>query len=311
MKISSSSHFLLYCLNFLPFCLSLRRGSLHLNTLAQQKEQCLLCIRGGQQSQDPYYYQQQGRPSPPRPSPVQQEETYGYQNNNPGGGGGGGYENYETTEFYTPPTGDPMHETVQDRVDKWRTDQIAKRENQTPQQEANLRDEQGRMKLLASVSKASRVFIFFLLMWRDIHLIEAADSSLKGLLRTLTVLPLVTLFMGNLAGVIISFTASVNHGGKKRLKAILNLDKMAEIVLIGWNFLRLTVMPSKYVAREIHVAGIIHSIFFIIQCQAFTRVNWDEKYLPAESQTTHHHHHHEDPYSSNETGMGQQYYSYE
>lgn len=312
MKLSSR-FFLLSCLNFLPFCLSLRRGTSHyyLNTLPQQqqqqqkRQQCLLCIRGGQNSQDPYHYQQ-GQQSPPRPSPVQQqEERSGYQSNN-----------YDTTEFYTPPTDDPMHETVQDRVDKWRMDQISKRENQTPQEEANLRDEQGRMKLLVSVSKASRVFIFFLLMWRDIHLYEVADTALKGLLRTLTVVPLTVLFTANLAGVIISFTTALSHGGKKRLKAILNLDKMVEIVLVGWNFLRLTVMPSKYIPREIHVAGIIHSIFFIIQCQAFTRVNWDEKYLTAAGSTTHHNHHYDqDPYSSSSSndnyGLGQQYYSYE
>lgn len=51
---------------------------------------------------------------------------------------------------------------------------------------------------------------------------------------------------------------------------------MLEAFLIVWNVGRLTVAPSRYVPREVYVSSTLHSIFFILQCQAFTRLTWDE-----------------------------------
>jgi hypothetical protein len=166
-----------------------------------------------------------------------------------------------------------FQETVQDRVDKWRSDQMQQRQQRSAAEEADLRDSTGRVKLMATVGKGSRAIIFFLLMWRDIHLFEVADNSLKGGMRIFGVVPLTVLFIANLAGVIFSLSIA-GPATKKRLKAILNLDKMLEIVLIMWYFLRLTVYPSKYVPREIYIASMLHSVFFIIQCQSFTRITW-------------------------------------
>ena len=59
---------------------------------------------------------------------------------------------------------------------------------------------------------------------------------------------------------------------------------MVETGLLLWNFGRVTLFPSKYVPREIFIAGIMHSIIFIIQCQAFTRVTWDERVAPLQQQ---------------------------
>jgi hypothetical protein len=59
-------------------------------------------------------------------------------------------------------------------------------------------------------------------------------------------------------------------------QAILNLDKVLEACLIVWNVGRLTIAPSRYVPREVYVSSVLHSIFFILQCQAFTRLTWDE-----------------------------------
>jgi hypothetical protein len=146
-------------------------------------------------------------------------------------------------------------------------------QNLSAEQQANPRDEQGRMKLLAHVGKGSRAFIFFVLMWRDIHLFELADQTMKGATRLMAVVPLTLLFIGNLAGVVTSIT-SPGHSAKKRLKAILNLDKFVEVILLVWYFIRLTVAPSKYVPREIFISNTLHSIFFLIQCQAYTRVTW-------------------------------------
>jgi hypothetical protein len=145
-------------------------------------------------------------------------------------------------------------------------------------------DEKGRVKLLTSVSKGSRALIFFCLMWRDIHLFEVADQKFRigaagggGILRLFTVVPLVFLFVANMAGFVLSLmTSSPSHAAKKRLKAILNLDKMLEAAILLYCLLRLTIMPNRYTPRELYVASTFHSVFFIAQCQTFTRLSWDE-----------------------------------
>lgn len=186
-----------------------------------------------------------------------------------------GYPENNDDGFYNPPN-DPDHlfqESVQDRVDKWRSEQMEERNRMSAMQQESLRDSQGRLKLLASVGKGSRALIFFILMWRDILLFEGADKALKGLVRLFAVVPLTILFLANLAGAV----GSLSGGGqkmKKRLKAILNLDKIVEIILLFWYLLRLTVLPTKLVPREVFVASVLHSVFFIIQCQSFTRITW-------------------------------------
>jgi hypothetical protein len=166
---------------------------------------------------------------------------------------------------------DPFQETVQDRADAWRSQQ---REYAESLQDSP-RDEKGRFKLLTSVGKGSRALIFFVLMWRDIHLYEIADQARSGIARLILVVPLTILFVANLAGAVASIT-SPSHSAKKRLKAILNLDKLLEVFLIIFYLIRLTVAPSKYTPREIYISCTLHSVFFIIQSQAFTRLSWDE-----------------------------------
>jgi len=166
-------------------------------------------------------------------------------------------------------------ESVQDRVNAWKQSQMRTYGQLTEDEAANPRDEQGRVKLLTSVGKGSRALIFFILMWRDVHLFETADQALKGITRLFVVTTLILLFFANLAGVVASFT-SPSHSTKKRLKAILNLDKLIEGMMIFFNFGRLTVFPSKYTPREIYIANTLHSVFFILQSQAFTRLTWDE-----------------------------------
>lgn len=243
----------------------------------------VMAIRAGQQPQDPYQQQQ---------DPYQQQQTY-YDNANDSSNN----NNYEAGfDNYNPPpnTGydeqrevNMMQESTQDRHDKWRTEQMEKYSNRSPDQELNPRDEQGRMKLMSSVSKGSRAVIFFILMWRDIYLFEVTDLSIKGGLRKMiTRMFLTSVFLGNLAGVVTSVT-SQGHSSKNRLKAILNLDKVVESTLLVWNLSRVALFPSKFVPREIFVAGCIHSIFFLIQCQAFTRVTWDERVAPLSQQSQH------------------------
>jgi hypothetical protein len=248
------------------------------NTSSTIRDNISIILRGGQ-SQDPYAEQ------PTYYSNGSSTPQEGYQNPEDG------FANYNP-----PPSGadtniidreddSPFKESVQERTDKWRTAQMEKYGNLTPQQEYNPRDEDGRMKLMSSVSKGSRALIFFILMWRDVYLFDVADQFIKGSFRKGLVRCILTsVFIGNLAGVVISVTSPAGHSTKNRLKAILNLDKVVETGLLLWNFGRVTLFPSKYVPREIFIAGIMHSIFFVIQCQAFTRVTWDEKVAPLQQQ---------------------------
>lgn len=242
----------------------------------------LMTMRGGQsgepyqQSEDPY---QQPQHYPPD---ANNGNSQGYEN---------GYANYNppspSDDLYERESG-VFQESVQDRHDKWRSAQMERYSHLTQEQEFNPRDEQGRMKLLSSVSKGSRAMIFFILMWRDIYLFDVTDQSIKGSLRKMIIRGfLTTVFLGNLAGVVTSVT-SQGHSAKNRLKAILNLDKVVETTLLLWNLGRVTLFPSRYVEREIFVAGILHSVFFLIQCQAFTRVTWDENVAPGLQQRAQH-----------------------
>lgn len=174
-----------------------------------------------------------------------------------------------------PNTGEdvPFQEAFQDRIDNWRTYQLEHAEEQ--RSSLSPRDEQGRMKLLTSATKATRAFTFFLLMWRNVHLYEVVDQKLKGYLRYAGVFPLTFLFIANMAGVVASLTSS-SHSSKKRLKAILNLDKLMELYLIVWHIGKLLFSTSNLVPREIYISHILHSVFFVIQCQTVTRFVWDE-----------------------------------
>lgn len=199
------------------------------------------------------------------------------------------YPNYdEGITYYNPPptttttsnynyndggAQDPFHETVQDRVEAWRNEQRQKYQTQSFEQQASPRDDQGRIKIMASVGKGSRALIFFMLMWRDIHHYEIADQAFKGIFRLIVVVPLVLLFVANLAGVVSSFSSS-GHATKKRLKAILNLDKLIEAIVLVWSFFRLTVAPSKYIPKEMFISSAIYSSLYILWCQGFTALSW-------------------------------------
>jgi hypothetical protein len=198
------------------------------------------------------------------------------------GGGGPGPSDFDirqssdySPEYYQD-VEPPIHETtVQDKIDTWRAQQRQRAEAT----QYSMRDDQGRVKLLTSVGKGSRVLIFFVLMLRDIHLYEVADASHKGLARMLCVTPLIILFLSNMLGAFASL-ASPSHATKKRLKVILNLDKCLEVVLMVFYLLRLTIFPPAHIPREIFIANIFHSVFFILQAQTYTRLSWDETAAP-------------------------------
>ncbi len=137
------------------------------------------------------------------------------------------------------------HESVEERLASWREQQQYKYEHQSPLDAANPREDDGRMKLLASVSKGSISLFFFILVWRSVHHFELADQSFKGSLRLFMVFPTVILFLGNMVACVASVMSSSNasRGAKKRMKAVLNLNKLMELSLICYNIMRLLLFP--------------------------------------------------------------------
>lgn len=169
--------------------------------------------------------------------------------------------------------GDP-NESVEERLEAWRQFQQQKYEKQTSLEEANPREENGRMKLIASVSRGSISFFFFVLMWRTVHHFEMADHAFKGTTRLIFVIPAILLFLGNMLGCVFSVTSYGNSSSKKRMKAILNLNKVVEVSLLIYNIIRLTIFPNKFVMREIYVGRTLSNFLFMVQCQLFTKVAW-------------------------------------
>lgn len=167
-----------------------------------------------------------------------------------------------------------QNESVEERLEAWRQQQQYKYEHQTPLDAASPREEDGKMKLLASVSKGSIGLFFFILMWRSVHHYELADQSFSGATRLFFVIPPVLLFIGNMAGMAGSVMSSGSMG-KKRMKAILNLNKLMEMTLMAYNVMRLVLVPSKLVLREIYVGRTLSNFLFLVQCQLFTKVTWN------------------------------------
>ena len=134
---------------------------------------------------------------------------------------------------------DEPFESVEDRIAAWRSHQQYKYQHLSPMDVSNPREEDGRMKLLASVSKGSIAIFFFILMWRSVHHFELADQSFQGVTRLLFVIPMIGLFIGNMAGCVAAITTfNQKNSAKKRMKAILNLNKMVELSIFIYNLFR-------------------------------------------------------------------------
>lgn len=167
-------------------------------------------------------------------------------------------------------------ESVEERLASWRAQQQQRYEGQNPVDELNPRDEEGRLKLLATVSRGSISVFFFVLMWRSVHHFELADQSFrKSSKRLFLVVPTMVLFIGNMAGCVASISSRTLKA-KKRMKAILNLNKLVELLLFIYNIIRLAFFANnKLVPREVYVGRTLTNFMFIVQCQLFTRVTWD------------------------------------
>jgi len=205
-----------------------------------------------------------GLPDDPLPSmggPPPPASASGY------GGGDGGLDS-------VPLPGD--HVPYEERLSAWRRQQQEQYDRASDEQLNSVVDDQGRTKLLTSMSKTSVPIMFFILLTRSIHHFELADAGFKGATRLFFVLPTVLLFVGNLSGVVVGALASVKGTGstKRRLKAILNLNKLVEVLCMVYNVIRMAAVPSEYVPREMYVARTVTNFMFLSFCQVYTKVTW-------------------------------------
>mmetsp|Transcript_12375 Transcript_12375/g.26210 ORF Transcript_12375/g.26210 Transcript_12375/m.26210 type:complete len:305 (+) Transcript_12375:82-996(+) len=168
------------------------------------------------------------------------------------------------------------HVAVEERLSAWRQQQQDRYEHYTPEQLGSMVDDEGRTKLLTTMSRTSVPIMFFILLTRSIHHFELADASFRGNTRLVFVLPAIILFLCNLSGVAVGALTSIKGTGgtKRRLKAILNLNKLLEVLCGLYNIVRLTVAPSKYVPREAYVARIVTNFMFLAFSQVYSKVTW-------------------------------------
>lgn len=178
------------------------------------------------------------------------------------------------SDEFEPPPGQQM--AVEDRLSAWRHQQQEQYEHRTQQELNSIVDDEGRTKLLTTMSRTSVPIMFFILLTRVIHHYELADAAFKGAARIFFVLPTVALFLGNLSGLVVGAMGTIKGTGgtKRRLKAILNLNKLIEIFCMVYNVMRLTVVPSRYTPREVYVARIVTNFMFLSFCQVYTKVTW-------------------------------------
>jgi hypothetical protein len=200
--------------------------------------------------------------------------------------------------------------SVQEQFNSWKLQQMQQQQSSSSasSNSSPYVDSKGQTKLLVSINKTSRAVIFFIYMWRILHLYEnvsggsnsitiattqsfTPNSLLKLRPTSLLSVPLLLLFMSNMiATITLVISSETNHTTKKRLKAILNMNKFVEVIVIIYTFARLTIIPSPYVTKEIYIGRILHAILFIIQGQAYTRFSWDSESI---APSLNHHHHHQ------------------
>mmetsp|Transcript_20938 Transcript_20938/g.24093 ORF Transcript_20938/g.24093 Transcript_20938/m.24093 type:complete len:297 (+) Transcript_20938:172-1062(+) len=175
--------------------------------------------------------------------------------------------------------------SFEEQAAAWRKYQQENMMQQTPEQMHSPTDEQGRMKLFASTTRFSVGMWFFFLIFRSVHHFELADSVTKKnpLMKVFLGVPTVSLFVMNLIG-FVSVVLGTHQKGKtkKTLKAILNWNKLIEIICALYFTTRLTIFPSKNIPRELYIGQIIHNAVFVVMGQTFTKVAWGspDEYKP-------------------------------
>jgi hypothetical protein len=146
-----------------------------------------------------------------------------------------------------------------------------------PSPEGGARHEILYPRIMRTVGNSGVCILFMILTARSTHLYELADQISGIFMRLLVTLPVVGLLCANLAGVLLSLMQSFsrNSRSKTRLKAILSLNGLAEVIQIAYNAFRLILGNDQWTPREAYVGRIFTSVWILTICYAFSTSRWD------------------------------------
>ncbi len=131
-------------------------------------------------------------------------------------------------------------------------------------------------RIMRTVGNTGVCVLFMALTARATHLYELADQISGALRRYLVTLPVVGLLCANLVGVLLSLVQSFSRNSrlKTRLKAILTLNGLAEVVMVAYNSVRLVLGNDRFTPREAYVGRIFTSIWILTIVFAFSTSRW-------------------------------------
>lgn len=132
-------------------------------------------------------------------------------------------------------------------------------------------------RIMRTVGNTGVCILFMILTARATHLYELADQISGAFRRALIVLPVVGLLCANLVGVLLSLVQSFSRNSriKTRLKAILTINGLAELLQVAFNSARLVLGNDRFTPREAYVGRIFTSVWILTICYAFSTSRWD------------------------------------
>jgi len=126
-------------------------------------------------------------------------------------------------------------------------------------------------KFMQAIGPSSMTILFVCLVWRSIHNYELACQIPSGTMRILCVVPTVLLFLFNVAGCIMCFFRASQ---KSKMKAILNMNGLSEMVLLVYNIVNMMKGSNMWTPREVYVGRVLVNFWFLTLWFSFAKARW-------------------------------------
>jgi hypothetical protein len=132
-------------------------------------------------------------------------------------------------------------------------------------------------RLMRTMGNTGVCILFMILTARCTQTYELADQIRSPVVRYAVIAPVLVLLIGDLLGVLFSIVQhfSRNSRLKTRLKLLLNLNGLMEMVLLLHNVVQLLGPSSQWVPREAYLGRIFTSVWILTLVYAFTTARWD------------------------------------
>lgn len=131
--------------------------------------------------------------------------------------------------------------------------------------------------LLSQASRISVGFLFFLLVWRLMAILDLIDQSENSRFFTLIVKLLTYLMVAcNSAGLILTILKPV--ATKSLLKGFLALNVLRESFAVLINAVMLLVRSGP--EREVHFGRLISNVWWFMLCYSFSKTRWVDQVAP-------------------------------